>query len=45
MVDQLAARGFVTLAVGWQTFEQAPSDDVVNGIRVRVVGSPPAADK
>ncbi len=29
MVDQLAARGFVTLAVGWQTFEQAPSDDVV----------------
>ncbi len=29
MVDQLAARGFVTLAVGWQTFEQSPSDDVV----------------
>jgi carboxymethylenebutenolidase len=29
MVDQLAARGYVTLAVGWQTFEQAPSDDVV----------------
>src|SRR5258706_12624202 len=29
MADQLAARGFVTLAVGWQTFEQAPSDDVV----------------
>ncbi len=29
MTDQLAARGFVTLAVGWQTFEQSPSDDVV----------------
>ena len=29
MADQLAAQGFVTLAVGWQTFEQAPSDDVV----------------
>jgi len=26
MTDQLAARGFVTLAVGWQTFEQSPSD-------------------
>ena len=29
MADQLAEQGFVTLAVGWQTFEQAPSDDVV----------------
>ncbi|MBA3874807.1 MAG: dienelactone hydrolase family protein [Anaerolineae bacterium] len=29
MVDQLAARGYVTLAIGWQTFEQAPSDAVV----------------
>ena len=29
MADQLAARGYVTLAVGWQTFEQAPTDDVV----------------
>lgn len=29
MVDQLAAEGFVVLAVGWQTFEQSPSDDVV----------------
>jgi len=29
MVDQLAARGFVTLAIGWQTFEQSPSDEVV----------------
>ena len=29
MVDQLAAEGFVVLAVGWQTFEQSPSDDTV----------------
>lgn len=29
MTDELAARGFVVLAVGWQTFEQSPSDDVV----------------
>lgn len=29
MVDQLAGEGFVVLAVGWQTFEQSPSDDVV----------------
>jgi len=29
MVDQFAARGFVVLAVGWQTFEQQPSDDTV----------------
>ena len=29
MVDQLAGRGYVTLALGWQTFEQAPSDAVV----------------
>lgn len=29
MTDQLAARGFVVLAVGWQTFEQSPADDVV----------------
>jgi carboxymethylenebutenolidase len=26
MTDQLAAEGFVVLAVGWQTFEQSPSD-------------------
>jgi carboxymethylenebutenolidase len=30
MVDQLAAEGFVVLAVGWQTFERQPADDVVN---------------
>lgn len=30
MVDQLAAEGFVVLAVGWQTFEQSPADDVVS---------------
>ncbi len=29
MADQLAAEGFVVLAVGWQTFEQSPADDVV----------------
>ena len=29
MVDQFAAQGFVVLAVGWQTFERQPSDDVV----------------
>jgi carboxymethylenebutenolidase len=29
MTDQLAAEGFVVLAVGWQTFEQQPSDDTV----------------
>lgn len=29
MVDQLAAEGFVVLAVGWQTFEQSPTDDTV----------------
>lgn len=29
MSDQLAAEGFVVLAVGWQTFEQSPPDDTV----------------
>ena len=29
MVDQLAGRGFVVLAVGWQTFEREPSDATV----------------
>lgn len=29
MTDEFAAKGFVVLAVGWQTFEQQPSDDVV----------------
>lgn len=29
MVDQLAAEGFVVLAVGWQTFEESPADDTV----------------
>lgn len=29
MTDKLAARGFVVLSVGWQTFEQSPADDVV----------------
>jgi carboxymethylenebutenolidase len=30
MVDQLAGEGFVVLAVGWQTFEQSPSDDTMS---------------
>ncbi|MCA9906568.1 MAG: dienelactone hydrolase family protein [Anaerolineae bacterium] len=29
MTDRLAAEGFVTLALGWQTFERSPSDDIV----------------
>ncbi len=29
MTDELAARGFVVLSVGWQTFEQSPADAVV----------------
>jgi carboxymethylenebutenolidase len=29
MTDQLAAEGFVVLAVSWQTFEQSPADDTV----------------
>jgi carboxymethylenebutenolidase len=29
MTDQFAAQGFVVLAVGWQTFEQNPGDDVM----------------
>jgi carboxymethylenebutenolidase len=29
MTDQFAAQGFVVLAVGWQTFEQSPSDATV----------------
>lgn len=29
MTDQFAAEGFVVLAVGWQTFEQEPSDETM----------------
>lgn len=29
MTDQLAAQGFVVLALGWQTFERSPSDATV----------------
>lgn len=29
MTDQFAAQGFVVLAVGWQTFEESPSDATV----------------
>ncbi len=30
MVDRFAARGFVVLAVGWQTFEESPADSTVD---------------
>jgi len=30
MVDELAAKGFVALAIGWQTFEKSPNDKTVN---------------
>ncbi|MCC6614773.1 MAG: dienelactone hydrolase family protein [Anaerolineae bacterium] len=30
MTDRLAAEGFVTLSLGWQTFERSPSDDTVS---------------
>ncbi len=30
MTDQLARQGFVVFAVGWQTFEQSPSDALVS---------------
>jgi carboxymethylenebutenolidase len=30
MTDNLAAEGFVVLAVGWQTFERSPSDDLMS---------------
>jgi carboxymethylenebutenolidase len=29
MTDEFAGQGFVVLAVGWQTFEEQPSDDTV----------------
>jgi len=32
MVDEFAAQGFVVLAIGWQTFEKQPSDDVVKQV-------------
>lgn len=34
MTDQFAAQGFVVLAVGWQTFEQSPSDATVQQLLV-----------
>lgn len=30
MVDRFAAEGFVVLAIGWQTFEESPSDDTMS---------------
>lgn len=32
LVDQMAEAGFVTLALGWQTFEQEPSDKTVKNL-------------
>lgn len=32
MVDRFAGEGFVVIAPGWQTFEQAPQDAVVEGL-------------
>ncbi len=32
MSDQLAAEGFVVLAIQWQTFEQSPADSVVKAL-------------
>jgi carboxymethylenebutenolidase len=29
MTDQFAAEGFVVLAVGWQTFERSPTDEIM----------------
>jgi carboxymethylenebutenolidase len=29
MTDQFAAEGFVVLAIGWQTFERSPTDDLM----------------
>jgi carboxymethylenebutenolidase len=34
MTDQFAAQGFVVLAVGWQTFEEEPSDETVQQLLV-----------
>ncbi|GHF59010.1 carboxymethylenebutenolidase [Deinococcus metalli] len=32
LVDEMAGAGFVTLALGWQTFEKEPSDDTVRAL-------------
>lgn len=32
LVDEMAAAGYVTLALGWQTFEKEPSDAVVKAL-------------
>ncbi|WP_309571610.1 dienelactone hydrolase family protein [Deinococcus sp.] len=32
LVDEMAGAGYVTLALGWQTFEKEPSDDVVKAL-------------
>ena len=34
MTDNMAAEGFVVLAIGWQTFEQSPSDDVMQQLMI-----------
>jgi carboxymethylenebutenolidase len=37
LVDKFAADGYVVLAVGWQTFEKAPSDAVVGQVLLDAV--------
>ncbi|WP_185974748.1 dienelactone hydrolase family protein [Deinococcus detaillensis] len=32
LTDEMAAAGYVTLALGWQTFEKQPSDDTVKAL-------------
>lgn len=32
LVDQMAAAGYVTLALGWQTFEKEPTDAIVKAL-------------
>ncbi|QFP77951.1 dienelactone hydrolase family protein [Deinococcus sp. AJ005] len=32
LVDEMAGAGYVTLALGWQTFDKQPSDDVVRAL-------------
>jgi len=47
MSDQLAAEGFVVLAIQWQTFEQSPADSVVKALvedSIRYLESRPEVD-
>src|SRR5262245_7515131 len=44
MVDRFAAEGFVVLAIGWQTFEQSPTDDAMTQILTDAVAFLTARD-